>query len=110
MDNIQYSLRYLPLFYDNLEEKVLYISQELHNPTAANELIDAVESAILARLPFCESFERIRSKKERKYPYYRIYVKNFVVYYVVIDDNPDQKIMEVRRFLYKKQERLNKLL
>lgn len=109
MDNTQYILRYLPLFYEDLQEKVIYISQKLQNPKAANELIDTVENAVLARLPFCESFERVRSKKERKYPYYRIYVKNFVVYYVVIADNPDNKIMEVRRFLYKKQEHSNKL-
>ncbi len=41
--------------------------------------------------------------KERRYRYYRIYVKNFVVYYVVIDDEGPRKIMEVRRFLYNKQ-------
>ena len=45
------------------------------------------------------------SLKERKYPYYRIYVKNFVIYYVVIDDEGDDKIMEVRRFLYKRQDK-----
>lgn len=35
--------------------------------------------------------------------YYRIYVKNYIVYYVVIDDKESDKIMEVRRFLYNKQ-------
>ena len=50
-----------------------------------------------------ESFEPYRSLRERRYPYYRIYVKNFVVYYVVIDEG-DDKIMEVRRFLYNKQD------
>ena len=32
-----------------------------------------------------------------------IYVKNYVVYYVVIDDGGQDKIMEVRRFLYNRQ-------
>lgn len=36
-----------------------------------------------------------RSKKKRDYPYYRIYVRNYVVYYVVIDN-----IMEIRRLIY----------
>lgn len=45
--------------------------------------------------------------KERRYPYYRIYVDNYVIYYVVIDDEGDDKIMEVRRFLYKGQNRTN---
>lgn len=35
-------------------------------------------------------------------PYYRIYVKNYVIYYVVID-NGANKIMEVRRILYRGQ-------
>ena len=56
-------------------------------------MIDAVENAILQRLPVCESFEPYHSKKERKYLYYKIYVKNYVVYYVVIDDEGSDKIM-----------------
>ena len=109
MDDAKYDLRYLPLFYEDLEEKVLYISDILHSPRAARDLLDAVENAILERLPFCESFERFQSKKARKYPYYRIYVKNFVIFYVVIDEGHGKKTMEVRRLLYKKQERWSKL-
>lgn len=104
MADIQYELRYLPLFYRDLEQKVLYISDVLHNPKAANDLLDEVESAILERLPIAESFEPYHSLKERRYKYYRIYVKNFVVYYVVIDDEGSKKIMEVRRFLYNRQD------
>lgn len=68
-------LRYLPLFYDDLEERVAYLSDVLLNQDAANDLIDAVEKSILERLPNAESFEKYYSIKERKYPYYRIYVK-----------------------------------
>lgn len=99
----KYKLRYLPLFYEDLSEKVTYISETLQNPQAANNLLDLVEKAIMERLPVAESFEQFHSMKERRYPYYRIYVKNYVVYYVVIDDEGADKIMEVRRFLYNKQ-------
>jgi len=105
MADTQYELRYLPLFYEDLEQKVIYISKTLHNEKAANDLLDAVEKAIMERLPIAESFEPYRSVKERQYKYYRIYVKNFVIYYVVIDDIGSKKIMEVRRFLYNKQDR-----
>ena len=77
----------------------------MHNEKAANDLLDAVEKAIMERLPIAESFEPFRSVKERQYKYYRIYVKNFVIYYVVIDGIGSKKIMEVRRFLYSKQDR-----
>ena len=106
MADTQYELRYLPLFYEDLEQKVIYISETLHNEKAANDLLDAVEKAIMERLPIAESFEPFRSVvKERQYKYYRIYVKNFVIYYVVIDGIGSKKIMEVRRFLYNKQGR-----
>ena len=95
MDN-EYELRYLPLFYEDMYEKVTYIREKLLNPEAADTLIDAVEEAILERLPNCESFEPYHSMKEREYLYYRIYVKNFTVYYVVIPMG-EKKIMEVRR-------------
>lgn len=68
-------------------------------------MIDSVEEAILKRLPVAESFEQYHSIKERKYPYYRIYVGSYIIYYVVIDDEGEDKIMEVRRFLYKGQNR-----
>lgn len=98
----KYILRYLPLFYEDLESKVSYIVNRLKNSQAANDLLDEVEKAILERQPVAESFEIFHSLKERKYPYYRIYVKNYVIFYVVIDEGID-KIMEVRRFLYHKQ-------
>ena len=103
MDN-EYELRYLPLFYEDMYEKVTYIREKLLNSEAADTLIDAVEEAILERLPNCESFEPYHSMKKREYLYYRIYVKNFTVYYVVIPMG-EKKIMEVRRLLYNRQDR-----
>lgn len=67
------------------------------------KFLDLVEQDIFERLSAAESFEPYRSMKERRYKYYRIYVKNFVVYYVVIDNEGPEKIMEVRKFLYNKQ-------
>ena len=103
MPNSEYKLRYLPLFYEDLNEKVEYIAFEKLNPTAAIKLVDAVEAAIVERLPIAESFETYPSLFERKHPYYRIYVDNFIVFYVIIDAEGGQKIMEVRRFLYNRE-------
>lgn len=101
----KYRLSYLPLFYEDLDEKVTYIAEKLKNPKAANDLLDKVESAIMERLPLAESFEPYHSVRERRYSYYRIYVDNYIIYYVVIDDNPNDLVMEVRRFLYNGQQR-----
>ena len=105
MGETTYTLSYLPLFYDDLEESVVYISDVLCNAEAANDLIDAVEKAILKRLPNAESFEPFHSRNERKYPYYRIYVKNYTIYYVVLPVGKGKKIMEVRRMLHNLQYR-----
>ncbi len=105
MQSEKYRLSYLPLFYKDLDEKIAYIVEKLKNPKAASDLLDKVEAAILKRLPVAESFEPYHSLRERRYVYYRIYVDNYVIYYVVIDDNPDDLIMEVRRFLHNGQNR-----
>lgn len=47
MTNGNYRIRYLPLFYDDMHSVVSYIKNELSNPQAANDLIDAVEMAIM---------------------------------------------------------------
>ena len=97
----KYELRYLPRFHQDLKEHALYISQKLQNPDAAIGLIRAAEQAILERLPFAEAFEQYNSRKERLHPYYRIYVRNYIIFYVVIPEG-DRKVMEVRRFLFGK--------
>jgi len=96
----KYTLRYLPVFYDDLEQAAFYIRNNLLNEKAADDLVDDVEAAIQKRLSSPESYEEYHSKWNRRYPYYRIYVRNYTVYYVVINDEGPQKIMEVRRLLY----------
>ena len=108
MSRTHYTLRYLPLFYNDLENHVRYISEVLGNVEAASNLLDEIESAILSRLPAAESFEPYRSAKERSYPYYRIYVRNYTIYYVVIPQKEDERVMEVRRVLHNLQDRNKK--
>lgn len=95
MGNEFYHLRYLPIFKQDLISTASYITNVLKNEDAALRLIDDVEAAILERLNNPVAFEPYVSEKKRDYPYYRIYVRNYVVYYVVIGD-----VMEVRRLLY----------
>lgn len=99
MENKEYTLRYLPLFKSDLVECANYISNKLQNPIAAEKLINDVEAAILERLDCPLSFQPYRSKKNRDTTYYRINVRNFSVFYVVIDD-----VMEVRRLLYNRRD------
>ena len=98
MNGRRYKLNILPLFEDDLNEIVDYITYRLRNPLAAERLVDEVERAIKDRLDYAESFEPYCSSRERKYPYYRIQVKNFTIFYVVIGNT-----MEVRRIIYSRR-------
>lgn len=97
-------LRYLPLFYEDLKNAVDYISNNLKNPSAASRFLDKVETAILNRLPIADSFEPYPSTRNRENVYYRIYVGNYVIYYVLLNEN-DTSFMEVHRLLYKGRNR-----
>ena len=100
MTDKKYKLRFLPLFEQDLNDTVDYISLKLKNPGAARKLVNEIQAAIRKRQACPKSFEPYHSKTEHKYPYYRIYVRNYTIYYVVIDDT-----MEVRRLLYQKRDR-----
>ena len=86
MGDTNYKLRYLPLFYRDLEGKIAYIAETLQNPQAANDLLD--DDMIFAvkfrhNLPdhggcqfqfrffffgcFCDILIRGRIRPERKY-------------------------------------------
>lgn len=99
MEEKHYELRILPLFEEKLQETVDYIAYRLRNPIAADAFLDAVEAAIHERLKAPEAFEPYHSKKDRKYVYYAIPVKNYFVFYVVIGN-----VMEVRTLVYARRD------
>lgn len=99
MQQKTYKLSILPLFEEDLNEIVDYITDKLQNPEAALRLVDDIEIAINTRLEMPLAFAPYQSAKERAHPYYRINVRNFSVFYVVIGD-----VMEVRRVMYSKRD------
>ncbi len=98
----KYSLRYLPIAQQDLSEIIDYIQNNLQNPIAAENTLSKIEKAIIERLESPESFAVWQSNKKRDYPYRRINVGNYSVWYVVIDD-----VMEVRRILYSRRNEEN---
>ena len=96
---MKYKLSYLPLFEKDMAETKKYITEVLKNPAAALRIIVETEKQIHKRLENPLGFEPYYSSKDRRHLYYRIYVGNFTVFYVVIDN-----VMEVRRFIYSKRD------
>lgn len=91
----KFTLRYSPQFYDELSETIRYITFKLRNPEAAQRLRDDAERAILDRLEAPLSFAAYYSDVQTGDVYYRINVRNFAIYYVLVGN-----VMEVRWFRY----------
>ena len=89
-----YELRYLPLFWDDLNSAVSYIATQLKNPAAAENLLDQADRAILehAKRP---TFGTVYRRSDGRQAYYWFPVGNYMVFYVVTGS-----VMEVRRFLF----------
>jgi len=95
----EYKLKYLPTFEVDMAKVRDYIAIDLANPRAALRLIEDTEEAIQKRLSNPEGFKPYNSVHDRKQPYYRINIRNYSVFYVVIEN-----VMEVRRFIYAKRD------
>ncbi len=92
----RYKVRYLPIFWEDLSEAASYIALELGNPAAAQRLVDSVEEGILDHLENPTMASTYPSTRHRPKPYYRFWVGNYMVFYVVDGDT-----VEVRRLLYR---------
>jgi hypothetical protein len=99
MVNKEYKLRALRMFERDMIEAADYITNVLLNPEAALNLIEETHKAVQKRLSNPTAFEPYRSAKNRKHKYYRIYVKNYTVFYVVIGN-----VMELHRFIYSRRD------
>ena len=100
--NNNFTLRYSVIFYEDFNKIISYINDELKNKIAANNLINVVEKEINNRLQNPLGYEKYNTKAGNVY--YRIYIKNYIVFYTVTDN-----VMEVRRITYSKRD-LEKLI
>lgn len=81
---------------DNITD---YIRYKLANEIVANNFVNEVEEEINQRLYNPDSYEKYQSIRKRKNIYYKIYIKNYIIFYTV-----KNKTMEVRRILYSKRD------
>ena len=76
---------------DGIGHRIVHGGEKFTKPVIIN---DEVIKEIEKRSEYPESFEKYNSKKKRKNTYYRIYVKNYTIFYTIKDN-----AMEVRRIL-----------
>ena len=94
----KYMIMYLPSFSEELNEIIYYITYILKNKKAAERLLEKVRKAIEKRSESPESYKNYVSKKNMKYDWYRSYVGNFTIFYVV-----RKNIMEIAHIIYSKR-------
>ena len=95
---------YLPSFKEELNERITYIAEREQDIDRALDVMDAVREEIEKRSYCADAFEPIISRKDRVHPYYRIYVKGYIVYYVIYEQD-GERIMEVRNFRHERESR-----
>lgn len=91
-------LKFSELFYKDLEKIIRYIAKELKNPIAAKNLNQSIRTAIEKRAESPCGYEPYQSSKKRNRVYFRIYVKNYIIFYTI-----EHNTMIVRRILYKRR-------
>ncbi len=92
-----YELKYLPLAVNDLHGIIDYISNTLKAPKAAIGLLDDLESSIsrLQKFPFsCKLYQSVELLETE---YRMLSVKNYLVFYVVVDH-----VVEIHRVVYAK--------
>ena len=78
----KYEIKYLPLFYKDLDQITwLYIMYKLNNEIAANNFVNELEKEINKRAYNPVSYEKYISIRKRKYTYYKIYKKFYCILY-----------------------------
>ncbi len=100
----EYQLEYLPSFNKELEEIMYYITYILENPKASKRLLKNIRKNIFDRLKNRENYEKYKINQNSQYIWYRIYIKNYTIFYTVKNNK-----MQIAHIFYKKRNLKNLL-
>jgi addiction module RelE/StbE family toxin len=93
-----HEIKYLSSFKQDLESIIDYISQTLEAPQAALNLLDTIEKSIENLKCFPFAHRRYRPIKPISAEYRVLTVKNYLVFYVVLEET-----VEIHRIIYSKR-------
>ena len=94
----KYTIKYTDTFIKQFNNILKYFIYKLQNKIAAENFYNEVITEIEKRSESPEGFEKYKSSRKRKNTYYRIYVKNYTIFYIVKNNT-----MEIRRILYSRR-------
>jgi len=96
-----YQLEFLPIAKQDMIEIVHYISHELHNPMAAENLaVDMITAAEnLTEFPYINAIHQ--SIKPLKKEYRKLIVKNYIMFYRI---DEEEKLVTIVRVVYARRD------
>ena len=94
----KYTIKYTDTFTKQFNNILKYFIHKLQNKIAAENFYNEVITEVENRSENPESFEKYKSSRKRKNTYYRIYVKNYTIFYIIKNNT-----MEIRRILYSRR-------
>lgn len=94
----KYTIKYTATFINQFNNILKYFINKLQNRIVAENFYNEVIKEIEKRSENPEGFEKYKSSRKRKNTYYRIYVKNYTIFYIVKNNT-----MEIRRILYSRR-------
>ena len=92
-----YKLKYLPLAQKDLRDITSYIADNLKAPKAAMDFINTLDNSISRLQQFFYSCKLYQPQESLKTEYRLMPVKNYLVFYVVIENE-----VEIHRIVYAK--------
>ena len=100
--NNKYTIKYTDTFIKQFNNILKYFIYKLQNKIEAENFYNEVIKEIEKRSDYPESFEKYNSSRKRKNTYYRIYVKNYTIFYTIKDNTMRVRlILSSRRNFYK---------
>lgn len=96
-----YNMRYLPIAKKDIDEILYNIADGLSAPQAAINLLNIFDKAISQLKQFPYSGKGYHMKAPLAFEYRMLPVKNYIVFYVVIEE---EKTVEIHRVIYSKRD------
>ena len=96
-----YQLRFLPIAKQDMTDISQYVSHELCNPTAAEKLADEMIEAAerLTEFPYINAIHQ--TLKPLKYEYRKQFVKNYIMFYWV---DEEEKTVTIARVIFARRD------
>lgn len=96
--NKKHHISYLPIARKDLQDIIDYIAFDLEVPDAALKMLNMLETEIstLQGNPFRGAVHS--SFRKHNYQYRKLFIKNYVVFYVILED-----IVEIQRVFYNRR-------